>query len=708
MFDRSMGVADRAKRACMSDAPISAGAGPDRADLVGEHATDVVLGGNAEGRLLFASAAIRRLLAREPLQAVESSLTALCHAEDSALWQRAVERCVESGAESRFEARLRHQDGRWIWTDVDMLPPRGAAGYCMAWVAIVRSCEDRRRAQSLLHAERLRLLSVLDAVSDGVIATAADGSIAFLNTGAERLLGWREAEVAGRPLGDVLRPAGLPVAPEPDVGAPALLAWLEPLRQRSVPLQRRDNSECMVQLAPLPVRSADGTDFGLVIGLRDSGQASVLLRELSYRASHDALTGLLNREEFERRLKQLVLDAIGTGLGHSLGYIDLDQFKLVNDTCGHAAGDALLREVSATLLGQLGENDILARLGGDEFGVLMPCRSPAEAARLAQDLVDALARMRFEWEGRQFRIGGSIGVAPIARDAGDHQTVLMAADAACYVAKERGRNRVHLFELSDVAVARRQGEMRWVPRLQTALETSDFRLLAHDILPCAGALPGEPLRMELLLALPDASGRLIPPGEFLPAAQRYGLMGRIDRWVVEQALRWLRSQESRGGRGLDMVAVNLSGSSISDPDFRAFVEDEVRAARVGPLLCFEITESEAVANLGDAAEFIGRMRALGCRFALDDFGAGLSSFPYLRRLGVDFVKIDGQFVRDMAHDPVAAALAESIHRIAKVLGLATVAEFVESAPIYAAVQRIGVDYVQGFHFGRPRPLSQVA
>ncbi len=680
---------------------------PNWAELVGEHASDLVLGGDRAGRLGFASAAMVRLLEREPVAAVGSGLDSVCHAEDAALWLRAIARCIDEGAESRFESRLRHRDGRWIWVEADLRVPHGAVGGAIAWVAIVRSCEDRRRAQSLAHAERLRLLAVLEAVSDGVIATATDGRIEFMNAGAERLLGWREAEVSGRALGAVLRPAGLPAAAESGMGASALQAWLEPLRQRSVALQRRDGSECTVQLTPLPVRGADGSEFGLVLGLRDSGQASVLLRELSYRASHDALTGLLNREEFERRLKQLVLDAIGTGLGHSLGYIDLDQFKLVNDTCGHAAGDALLREVSATLLGQLGENDILARLGGDEFGVLMPCRSPAEAARLAQDLVDALARMRFEWEGRQFRIGGSIGVAPIARDAGDHQTVLMAADAACYVAKERGRNRVHLFELSDVAVARRQGEMRWVPRLQTALETSDFRLLAHDILPCAGAGPGEPLRMELLLALPDASGRLIPPGEFLPAAQRYGLMGRIDRWVVEQALRWLRSQETRGGPALDMVAVNLSGSSISDPDFRAFVEDEVRASRVGPLLCFEITESEAVANLGDAAEFMGRMRALGCRFALDDFGAGLSSFPYLRRLGVDFVKIDGQFVRDMAHDPVAAALAESIHRIAKVLGLVTVAEFVESAPIYAAVQRIGVDYVQGFHFGRPRPLSQV-
>lgn len=249
--------------------------------------------------------------------------------------------------------------------------------------------------------------------------------------------------------------------------------------------------------------------------------------------------------------------------------------------------------------------------------------------------------------------------------------------------------------------------MRWVPRLQTALETSDFRLLAHDILPCAGAGPGEPLRMELLLALPGASDRLIPPGEFLLAAQRYGLMGRIDRGGVERALHWLRTREARNAPALDLVAVKLSGTPVSVPDFRAFVEDEVRAARVGPRLCFELIETEAVANLGDAAEFIGRMRALGRRFALDDFDAGLSSFPCLRRLGVDLVKTDGRFVRDMAHDTVAAALADSIHRIARVLDLSTVAEFVESAPLLAAALSIGIDYVQGFHFGRPRALSQV-
>lgn len=436
----------------------------------------------------------------------------------------------------------------------------------------------------------------------------------------------------------------------------------------------------------------------------DATQATELLRELAYRASHDALTGLPNREDFERQLDHLVQDAEANGTAHALCYLDLDQFKLVNDSCGHAAGDALLKGVATTLREALDEGDVVARLGGDEFGVLMPRHDTWEAARKAQALVDALARMRFEWGERQFTIGGSVGVAPVTREAGSRAAVLVAADAACYVAKERGRNRVHVLEPSDVELARRQGEMRWVPRLQTALEVGDFHLQAHAIVPTFDQRPG--LRhLEVLLALPGASGRLVPPGEFLPAAQRYGLMGRIDRWVVAQVADWLGRREAAGLAELALVAVNLSGSSLGDPEFRDFVEEQVRLLHAPQQLCFEITESEAVANLAEAADFIRRMKEFGCRFALDDFGSGLTSFAYLKRLPVDFVKIDGQFVREMGHDPVNMAMVEAIHRIGKVMGLRTVAEFVETPAIFEAVRRIGVDYCQGFHFGRPVPLS---
>jgi Amt family ammonium transporter len=565
---------------------------------------------------------------------------------------------------------------------------------------------DRPQLERQLAAEKGRAQIILGAIADGVVSLDARGIVDYLNPAAQRITGWTAAEAIGQPVAEVLPLIGVRDPPS-DQEPAALSAWFRSAAESGVSLRVRDGGERALQLTVSSIIDDQGRLQGLVLTFRDTSQTTTLIRELAYRASHDALTGLTNREEFERRLKRLVADAQAGGGPHAICYLDLDQFKLVNDTCGHAAGDALLKDVATTLQALMSDKDTLARLGGDEFGLLLPQFATGQAARFAQDVVLALGRLRFEWSERQFGIGGSIGVAPIGRDSGTLDDVLMAVDAACYVAKERGRNRVHVFEPADADVARRQGQMRWVPRLQTALEVGDFQLMVQDIVPVpSGIITGR--HLEVLICLPDASGRLIPPGEFLPAAQRYGLMGRIDRWVTGQVCEWLHWRAGTHRVLPELVAINLSGSSLSDAEFRDLAEEQVRSLPAGANLCFEITESEAIANLDEASEFISRMKTHGCRFALDDFGSGLSSFAYLKRLPVDYVKIDGQFVRDVARDPISLAMVESIHRIGKVMGMQTIAEFVETEAIWQHVRSIGVDFCQGYYFGPTRPLLSLA
>ena len=573
-------------------------------------------------------------------------------------------------------------------------------------MTLVQSPFDRPQLERQLAAEKGRAQVILGAIADGVVSLDARGIVDYLNPAAQRISGWTAAEAIGQPVAEILPLIGVRDPPTDNEPA-ALSAWFRSAAESGVSLRLRDGGERALQLTVSSIIDDQGRMQGLVLTFRDTSQTTTLIRELAYRASHDALTGLINREEFERRLKRLVADALAGGGPHAICYLDLDQFKLVNDTCGHAAGDALLKDVATALQALVGENDTLARLGGDEFGLLLPQFATGQAARFAQDVVLALGQMRFEWSERQFGIGGSIGVAPIGRDSGTLDDVLMAVDAACYVAKERGRNRVHVFEPADADVARRQGQMRWVPRLQTALEVGDFQLMVQDIVPVpSGIITGR--HLEVLICLPDASGRLIPPGEFLPAAQRYGLMGRIDRWVTGQVCEWLHWRAGTHRALPELVAINLSGSSLSEAEFRDFAEEQVRGLPEGANLCFEITESEAIANLDEASDFIRRMKAHGCRFALDDFGSGLSSFAYLKRLPVDYVKIDGQFVRDVARDPISLAMVESIHRIGKVMGMQTIAEFVETEAIWQLVRAVGVDFCQGYYFGPTRPLLSLA
>ncbi len=415
----------------------------------------------------------------------------------------------------------------------------------------------------------------------------------------------------------------------------------------------------------------------------------------------------MNRWEFERRLARGIDTASRDGLEHAVCYLDLDQFKVVNDTCGHGAGDELLRQMARTLQSGVRQRDTLARLGGDEFGILLERCPLGRAREIAEDLLRRVEAFRFEHSGHAFKVGVSIGLVPISGDTGGVADVMRHADAACYAAKEGGRNRLHVFHPEDEGVARHHGETRWVAHIRRALEENRFRLFAQRIHPLQGRVGNGGLHCEVLVRLAQDDGGLVPPGAFLPAAERYGLSVDIDQWVVEQTFAWLAEHPGHLGR-LAMCAINLSGHSVGNERLTERVLELLDTGVVpAERICFEITETAAVANLAGATRMMERLRARGCRFALDDFGSGLSSFAYLKTLPVDYLKIDGLFVKDIKSDPLDLAMVRSINEIGHVLGKQTIAEFVEDDEIAGALREIGVDFAQGYGIDVPRPIGEL-
>lgn len=572
-----------------------------------------------------------------------------------------------------------------------------ATGLLIAWFVIYRT----RLIEDALAQEKEQAEITLHSVGDAVIAADGEGNVSYLNPVAEHMTGWSSAAAYGKPLRQIYRiineitrkplehPAMLGVLDGPIVGA-----------DKHTLLVSRAGKEFAIEDTAAPIHNSQRENLGAILVFRDVSEQRHMQNQLSWQASHDPLTGLANRREFEVLLERLLASAKEQDKRHVLLYLDLDQFKVINDTCGHVAGDELLRQVASIMHPLIRDSDTLTRLGGDEFGILLEGCSVPQAEQIARKLLQSLEDFRFIWLDKTFRVGVSIGLVAIHAGCGTVSSVLSAADSACYMAKDKGRNRIWIHQDNDREAAHRQGEMEWVSRIMRAFDENRFVLYYQRVLPIATTSANQPYR-EVLVRMIDEKGNLIPPMAFIPAAERYGVMSTIDHWVTKTAFEWLAGHSSEEG-----LAINLSSQSLGDEGFLGFVMEQFRLTRVSPRrICFEITETVAIANWNRATLFIAKLRALGCRFALDDFGSGMSSFGYLKNLPVDFIKIDGAFVRDMIEDEVDYAMVEAVNRISHVMGIRTTAEYVENDQILAKLRELGVDYVQGYGIHMPQPLE---
>jgi len=606
-----------------------------------------------------------------------------------------------------IDYRILCGDGEVRWVYDYTVALKDDCGEVSHFAGYLLDITERKHSEFELEQSRERAQVTLHSIADAVITTDVNGQIEYLNPKAEEITGWEAAIARGLPLGRVLCLF--------DKGSQELL--VEPVRQCLLSgdtvksagdniFKRHDGREFAVQFSASPIMLDPGVPLGAILVFHDVTETRNMERKISYQATHDALTGLMNRSEFEARLGLAVDSARQLGEVHVLCYMDLDQLKIINDTCSHEAGDALLRNVTEQLQGCLRESDIVARLGGDEFGVLLKHCSLEDAAELVGGMLAGIHALRFTSCGRTFEIGASVGLTSINAQSETVTSVMSEADLACYASKDLGGNRYHIYQPGDEVLAKRHEEMQWVSRLTAAIDTGRLVLYCQDIVPVNPASSAG-RHIEVLVRMLDENGAMISPGRFMPAAERYNIVANLDRWVISSSFSWYdRNRDQECVTGLDTLAINLSGSSINDSGFLSFIKAEIVKYNISPgVLCFEITETVAIANIQAASVFILELRKLGCRFALDDFGSGLSSFAYLKNLQVDYLKIDGSIVRDIDTDAVNAAMVSSIQQLGRAMHIKTVAEFVETDAILKKLADIGIDYAQGYGIARPGPLS---
>jgi diguanylate cyclase (GGDEF)-like protein/PAS domain S-box-containing protein len=560
--------------------------------------------------------------------------------------------------------------------------------------------QQRQRQQQLMREQQLATLT-LHSIADAVITTDKQGDITYLNPVAAELTGWMPAQYTlGKNALEIFQIKSLDNAND-ELQHPIKLSLqgiISPPQQCL--LVNRDRVEKVIETSAAPIGHPDRVE-GVIVVFHDISKEHNLREQLTHQACHDALTGLYNRREFEFRLNTLINTVKNTTQSHSLLYLDLDQFKVVNDTSGHLAGDALLKQLVTVVQGRVRGDDTFARLGGDEFAIILKNCPIERAGGVATSFLNTVHDFRFVWEGKTFEVGVSIGVVPINAHSENIATVLSKADLACYAAKEAGRNRIYVLDDNDQTITSKQNEVHWTTHLLQAIEQQRLVLYRQ---PIVSLQQSNIVHYELLIRMKDARGLIVSPGSFLPAAERYNLIAQLDKWVIHKVLTHL-AQHPPNLKSCGFFSINLSATSLNDATFLQFIHNELKQLTVPTqLICFELTETAVVSSLDKASHLMKEMTKLGFRFALDNFGSGFSSFGYLKQLPIDYLKIDGKFVRDMMTDSVDRVIVESMHRIGHEMQIKTIAEWVEDDATRAILQKIGIDFAQGFSIGKPEPF----
>ena len=680
----------------------------ERIQAIIEGMQDTIFHVDKDGLIKWATPSIRQLLGYSTQEVVGSDVGRLFVSPEDRE-KHDTELDANFGGLQNRECVLRHKSGSAVWVSENCVYQYNEMGGITGYESTLRDITALKNTKEALFLAQEQAYVTLGSIGDGVIAVSLDGSIDYMNVVAEQGTGWNLEEAHGRQLREVFMVVDektLQSTPNPvelclQEGRSTMLSGYLLLIHRHV------QQQLSIEVNAAPIRNSSKDISGVVLVFHDVSELRSLA-QMTYHATHDSLTGLINRREFEKRVNQALDYTRHRDKRYALCYLDLDNFKVVNDTCGHVAGDELLKQLTLTLRVALREGDTLSRIGGDEFGILFNGCSIASARRLAEKIRRQVEDFRFAWDDKSFRVGASLGLVPVTAESGTISDVLSAADSACYVAKENGRNRIHIYRNTDAAMIEQRGRVQWVQRIQDMLEQDRFRLYFQAIAPI-GDIASERNRLhgEVLVRMIDDDGGLIGPDAFIPAAERYSLMGAIDRWVVENTLKTLGQDIDHVQNRISTCSINLSGQSLSDDRFMSSLAKMIDDMDIPPeLLCFEITETAVISNLSNATRLIDNLRAMGCQFALDDFGVGLSSFGYLKSLSVDYLKLDGCFIKNMTRDTTDYAMVHAINYVGQTLRIKTIAEFVENKETLEALRDIGVDYAQGYGIAKPQPLEE--
>jgi len=657
-------------------------------------------------RVIFANSAAGALMGLTAEQLAGRPVTDLVRPAYRAMTRKNIAgRLAGEVVPDRYEIQLISgaEGGLWVEAAGTMIDYRGQK----AILSIARDVSYRKSIEANLGRGKQQAQITLESIGEGVITADTEGVIDYLNGAAEKLTGMTRENAIGKRMTDLM--TLVDENDRKDLGDPVARCLSERrqvgLGRRALMISTDGSRELSVELTASPIIGAGDTVAGAVVIMHDVTEIRGMTRRISYQAAHDALTGLINRMEFERQLAEALEGGRGDSLNSVLCYMDLDRFKAVNDTCGHLAGDNMLREIAKLIRDQVRDSDFVARLGGDEFGMLL-IRCPLDKARqIADDVCNAIRDYRFVWQDRIFTVGISIGLVEVARETGTLKDLLSAADSACYVAKQQGRGRVHVYSARDEVSARQRGDIHWLRQLQVALRENRFEIHAQPIISTSGRVTRGPA-LEVLLRMMDDDGKLVQPRQFIPAAERYQLMASIDRWVVQATL----SAIAHGAIRLPderSCSINLSAQALGEDGFLDFVVDCLDHSQVPPhRICFEVSESAVMERFDQARRFVGVVHGMGCQFALDDFGSGLGSFTTLRDLSIDYLKIDGTYTRDLRPETLNHQVVTALAGVSRILGFKVIAEQVETQADFETLRSIGVDFIQGNFIDKPHRLGE--